>query len=192
MRILHCKYICIAGKLINGVARGSPDLKRLRSLWLCTLLLAVLPAQAGELSEVSPPIDAPPLSLEDLEGKRHDLGDYRGRVVLVNFWATWCLPCLREMPGIMHLGETLSGRPFQVLAINVEESERRIRSFKERLDLDFVILRDSSARAFHTWKVHVFPTSYLIDPQGRIRFAAVGPIEWDSEEAVQAVEGLLP
>jgi thiol-disulfide isomerase/thioredoxin len=156
------------------------------------MLLITGLAGAGELSEVAPPIEAPALALPDLEGVPHHLDDYRGRVVLVNFWATWCLPCLREMPGIKRLQEVMAGRPFQVLAVNVEESERRIRGFKERLDLDFVMLRDGSGRAFRTWKVRVFPTSYLIDPQGRIRFAAVGPIEWDSEEAVQAVEGLLP
>lgn len=178
--------------LIDSEGTGYAALKPVRSLWLWALLLAALPAMAGELSEVNPPIDAPPLALEDLEGNRHDLDGYRGRVVLVNFWATWCLPCLREMPGIMRLEEAMAGRPFAVLAVNVEESPRRIRSFKERLDLDFVILRDASARAFRAWKVRVFPTSYLIDPQGKIRYAAVGPIEWDSEEAVQAVEGLLP
>lgn len=159
---------------------------------LCVMLLVPGLAMTGELSDVNPPIDAPALVLPDLSDVSRDLKDYRGQVVLVNFWATWCRPCLQEMPGIRGLQQAMTGKPFLVLAVNVEESKHRIQAFKERLGLDFVILRDGSSRTLRAWKVGIFPTSYLIDPRGRVRFAAVGPIEWDSEEAVRAVEGLLP
>ena len=79
---------------------------------------------------------APPLALQDLEGRPHRLEDYRGKVVLVNFWATWCEPCREEMPSMNKLRASLAGRPFAVLAVNLGESEARIRRFMEQAPLD--------------------------------------------------------
>src|SRR5688572_27761277 len=92
----------------------------------CSLLLPLSVQGASALA----PGDgraAPPLSLQDTEGRRHTLAGYRGNVVLINFWATWCEPCRREMPSIQRLKEKLSDKPFVVLAVNVDEPEARVR-----------------------------------------------------------------
>ena len=78
----------------------------------------------------------PRLALQDLEGQAHRLEDYRGKVVLVNFWATWCDPCRAEMPAMNQLRASLAGRPFAVLAVNLAESESRIRRFMEQVPLE--------------------------------------------------------
>ena len=89
----------------------------------------LLPAQvpAAELLDTTGDATAPPLDLVDLHGRQHSLDDYAGKVLLVNFWASWCTPCITEMPGMQRLSETLEDQPFEILAINVSESENRVR-----------------------------------------------------------------
>src|SRR5262245_19818474 len=99
-----------------------------RLLGIALLVVCVSPAHAAEMKRWT---DGPPPSLElkDLEGRQHRLSDYRGKVVLINFWATWCGPCRDEMPSIQELKNKLAGRPFVVLAVNLDEPESRIRGF---------------------------------------------------------------
>lgn len=158
----------------------------------CWLTCAPLPrtALAGELSERP---DRPPMSLmlPDLEGRQRSLEEFAGKVVLVNFWASWCPPCVLEMPSILRLQRALRGRPFDVVGVNVAEGERRARAAARRLGLDFTILVDRDGEAFAHHGGHVLPTTYLLDQQGRVRYAAVGPLEWDDEEVVELVGRLL-
>ena len=135
---------------------------------------------------------APPLALHDLEGWLHRLEDYRGKVVLVNFWATWCEPCREEMPSINRLRASLAGRPFEVLAINLAESEPRIRRFLEQLPLDFPVLMDRDSAAAKRWQARVLPVSFLIGPDGRIRYSVVGELDWMQESVRGAIAALLP
>ena len=134
----------------------------------------------------------PPLALADLEGKPHRLEAYRGKVVLVNFWATWCEPCRDEMPSIGKLRDSLAGRPFVVLAVNLAESEARIRGFIERVPMNFPVLLDRDSAVAKAWQARILPASYLIGPDGRIRYSVLGEINWADERARRAVAGLLP
>jgi peroxiredoxin len=134
----------------------------------------------------------PPLALADLEGKRHDLEAYRGKVLLVNFWATWCEPCTKEMPSMRRLRASLAGRPFEVLAVNLGEGEGRIRRFLEQVPLDFPVLLDADKSVAKSWKARILPASYLVGPDGRIRYSVLGEIDWDAEPARKAVASLLP
>jgi len=134
----------------------------------------------------------PSLALVDLAGKRHALGDYRGQAVLVNFWASWCPPCVHEMPSMQRLAAKLAGRPFTILAVNMGEDERTIRAFLEKVKVDFPVLLDRDGAALKRWKVFVFPTSFLIGPDGAIRYALFGEFAWDDAEAVKVIEGMLP
>ena len=134
----------------------------------------------------------PPLVLKDLQGATHDLANYRGKVVLVNFWATWCAPCRDEMPSMQHLKRKLAGRPFEVLAINLAESENKVSDFLRRYPLDFTILLDRNSEARRDWKVKVLPTSFVIGPDGRIRYSVVGELDWADEYAAGGLLRLVP
>jgi thiol-disulfide isomerase/thioredoxin len=134
----------------------------------------------------------PPLALQDLEGRVHRLEDYRGRVVLVNFWATWCEPCREEMPSINRLRAALAGQPFEVLAVNLAESEPRIRRFMEQVPLEFTVLMDRDSAIAKTWRARLLPVSFLIDPEGRIRYSVLGEIDWTQDRVRKAILEMLP
>ena len=134
----------------------------------------------------------PALVLKDLQGATHDLAKYRGKVVLVNFWATWCEPCRDEMPSMQQLRQKLAGRPFEVLAINLAESEQKVEEFLRRFPLDFTIMLDRNSEARREWKVKVLPTSFVIAPDGRIRYSVVGDLDWADEMAAGGLLRLVP
>ena len=133
----------------------------------------------------------PPLALEDLAGRTHSLADYRGSVVLVNFWATWCEPCRAEMPSMDRLRRSLQGRRFEVLAVNLAEPLSRIQKYLDTLPLGFPVLRDRDSAVAKAWKARLLPASYLIGRDGRIRYVAYGEIDWMSEPVRAKVMQLL-
>jgi len=156
-------------------------------IWICPVAVT----QAGALEDYPDVAPAPPLVLMDLGNNRHQLEDYRGQVVLVNFWASWCAPCLVEMPGIQRLKESLAGRPFTVLAVNFRESKEKVWRFRNLLKVDFPLLLDVDGKTAGDWHVAVYPTSYLLDRQGRIRHVAYGQLQWDNPGIVETIEALL-
>ena len=136
--------------------------------------------------------ETPALTLKDLGGRLQSLADYRGKVVLVNFWATWCEPCRDELPSMRRLRERLAGQPFDVLAVNYGESATRISDFLTRERLDLTVLLDPNQEAARTWRVRVLPGSFLVGADGRARSSVIGEIDWASEDAVKTVRALLP
>ncbi len=148
----------------------------------------------GELVPVPPSLgtELPPLELLDLSGQPHNISDYKGKVVLVNFWASWCQPCLVEMPGMERLHKAMRGKPFSILAVDVEESKSKVWRFKELLNITFTTLLDSKGKAMKDWDIEILPTSFLIDSEGRIRYGVRGTLEWDSDEIKALIETLMP
>jgi len=157
---------------------------------LLPLCLLSVPAQAMDLK---PHRDtpAPALALKDLGGKTHDLKDYRGQVVMVQFWASYCAPCIKEMPSVERLKHQLAGRPFVILAVNMGESLPEVRAFLKKVAVDFNILLDDSGQAIADWKVFVAPSTFLVDAQGKIRYTLQGGAEWDAPEPMQAIAAML-
>lgn len=155
----------------------------------CLALLA-LGAEAQPLKPWSGGA-TPPLELQDLHGKKHALADYRGKVVLVNFWATWCAPCREEMPSIERLRSSLEGRPFAVLAVNLAEPETRIAKFLESMPLNFPVLLDREAKAARAWQAKMLPATYIIGPDGAIRYRHLGDLDWSKAEVRDAIAALL-
>jgi len=133
----------------------------------------------------------PTLALNDLAGNARTLADYRDRVVLMNFWATWCEPCRAEMASIEKLQDRLAGRPFAVLLVNYGEARARVADFVKRESIGATILLDPNQDAPRVWRVRVLPWSFLIGPDGRVRYSVIGEIDWASDDAIDVVQGLL-
>jgi peroxiredoxin len=164
------------------------------SKWSALMLCLVLgwgAAHAQELKPYAGPA-TPALKLRDLQGKTHDLADYRGQVVMVQFWATYCAPCVKEMPSMQRLQARLAGKPFKILAVNMGESEAEVRAFLKKVNVDFTILMDVEGAALSAWKVFVAPSTFILDPDGRIRYTLQGGAEWDAPEYVDTITALMP
>ena len=159
-------------------------------LWLLLASATV----AGGAQELQPWTGgaAPALSLRDLDGRLHRLEDYRGKVVLVNFWATWCEPCRDEMPSIRKLRASLAGQPFEVLAVNLAEPETRIRGFMQRVPMDFPVLLDRDTGIAKAWGARILPASFVVGPDGNIRLSYLGGLDWSRESVRRAIVELLP
>src|SRR3954462_1074775 len=155
----------------------------MRQLLIASLFLAVsVAAQAGPLKPWTGG-RPPALELADLDGGMHRLADYKGKVVLVNFWATWCEPCRAEMPSIDGLRSAMEGKPFQVLAVNLAEPVSRIEKFIGMMPLNFPLLRDRDGAVAKAWKARLLPASFLIGRDGRIKDVAHGELAWTSAPA---------
>jgi len=159
-------------------------------LGLCCLFLFTA-AQAQDLKQWKGG-PTPPLALKDLNGKAHKLEDYRGKVVMVQFWATYCPPCLMEMPSMVRLEQKLAGKPFVILAVNMGETDKEVRDFFSKIKVSFINLMDDDGKALAAWKVFVAPSTFLLDPQGNVRYTVQGGVEWDEAEFVKTITGLFP
>jgi peroxiredoxin len=163
----------------------------LRIAVFCWLVIAAAGLHAADLKPWSGG-PRPALELKDLDGRVHRLADFRGRVTLINFWATWCVPCRDEMPSIQGLKEKLAGRPFAVLAVNLDEPESRIRKFLSQTKVDFTVLLDPERKAAKAWDARILPASFVVGPDGRIRYTVTGDLDWENEHVVMIVSELLP
>jgi thiol-disulfide isomerase/thioredoxin len=130
---------------------------------------------------------APPLELADLDGRRWNLAAQHGRVVVLNFWATWCEPCRTEMPTLELLQQRHEHAGLVVIAVNFKESAPAIRRFLDVQPVSIPILLDADGDATSAWTPRVFPTTVLVDRQGQPRTTVLGEMDWMGGEA----EGLL-
>lgn len=152
-----------------------------------------LPELTHRLTALSPRPQAPDFTLTDLDGKPRRLSEFKGKVVLVNFWATWCPPCRREMPSMERLYQSLKAQPFTVLALNQIESLDLVFGFTGQLEPSptFPILFDDKSAVAKRWGVKGLPTSFIVDKQGRIAYRAVGGREFDHPEIAKQIRALI-
>jgi thiol-disulfide isomerase/thioredoxin len=132
----------------------------------------------------------PPLKLADANGRALDLAQYRGKTVVVNFWATWCAPCREEMPSLDRLRARMGGKGLEVVAVNVGESPERVATFTREVPVAFPIVFDREGAAAKSWKVRGYPTSFVVGPDGRIRYYFVGELDWSSAEVARVIDGV--
>ena len=149
------------------------------------------------LSPDAPPpiirgVSAPQFDLARLDtGEAVSMAGLRDRVVLINFWATWCKPCEDEMPAMERLYRELRPEGFELLAISVDDSPEPVRSFRDRLGLSFPILMDSRQDVAELYQAFRFPESLLVDRDGTVIERYIGPREWDARPYVDRIRRLL-
>ncbi|HTN42182.1 MAG TPA: TlpA disulfide reductase family protein [Nitrospiria bacterium] len=147
-------------------------------------------SRAG-LTPVKRRIEPPDFSLKTPNGSVIDRQSLIGRVVLANFWATWCEPCKEEMPALQRLNAALSGEPFQVVGITTDDRVKAISEFTASLGLNFPILLDEQNEVSDALQVRGLPTTFLIGPDGRVLARAVGPRAWDGPEMLALIRSLM-
>jgi peroxiredoxin len=145
--------------------------------------------QTETLKALTTPWQAPTLSLTDIDGTPHKLTDYRGQVVLVNFWASWCPPCVHEIPSMNQAQQ--QHQNFTILAVNMAEPLADIKKFTARFLTAFTILSDRDQITAQDWRVFNFPTSYLVDKRGIIRYAVSGALDWNDQHAQSIIAELI-
>lgn len=160
-----------------------------------SLLLFVLvnTVTGGEFKKMDKAIDPPALKLKNLNDEQIDLLDYKGKVVLVQFWATYCSPCRTEMPSMNNLMHKLKEAkiPFEILAVDMGESKVDVQKFVDEVKPEFTMLMVEKDEEIEDWNVFATPTNFLIDPKGKIRYTLYGEFEWDSENAVKTITDLF-
>jgi peroxiredoxin len=170
------------------------ELSMRRFLVAALLVLFSLPSAAQQAGKgLTPLVDQPPapdFSLVDMDGEVYRLSDLRGRVVIVNFWATWCPPCREEMPSMQRAWEQLEAEGIVMLGINVGEDEDTIFEFTANYPVDFPLLLDRDSKIIGQWPVRGLPTTYVVDPDGRLVYQAIGSREWDDPALLSLVRAL--
>ena len=134
---------------------------------------------------------APALRLPALRGAPVDLADQQGKVVLVNFWTTWCPPCVEEIPSLQRLYRRLRPQGLEILAVDVGESVDTMEAFLKDKPIDFPVLMDADGSALRRWGVYAFPTTLVLDRGQRIRHAVFGAFDWSSQEVIDSLAPLL-
>ncbi len=138
--------------------------------------------QAGE--------EAPNFAFE-LNGQQRELRDLRGQVVLVNFWATWCPPCVTEIPSLERLHRRLGSKGLVILAISVDEDPVEYGNFLRSNNITFATVRDPEKRISNQYGTFMYPETYVIDRQGRLVRKIIGPLEWDEPDTLDFLNRVL-
>jgi thiol-disulfide isomerase/thioredoxin len=138
-----------------------------------------------------PPKAASDFTLLDTDGQQVSLQQYRGKVVFLNFWATWCIPCREEMPGLERLHQTYHAQDLVIISIDLKEGADQVKAFFQKHGLSFPSLLDPNGTVFRDYLVAGMPTTYLIDRNGTLLARGVGGRDWTRAEAQQLIQELL-
>jgi peroxiredoxin len=147
-------------------------------------------AMGARPKKASPSLKAIDFTLKDLSGVERTLSDYRGKVVFLNFWATWCPPCRAEMPSMQKLNDKLKNEDFVMLAVGLDKSKRKIKDFINEGKYTFTVLVDSENRVARKYKVTGIPTTYIIDKQGAVVLKEVGARDWSDAKIFMMIKGM--
>ena len=142
------------------------------------------------LSRLNKPVLAPEFSLTDLNEDTHKLSDFKGKTVIINFWATWCPPCREELPSMNRAWKKLKNDDIIMLAINVGEDEDTVFSFLGDYPIDFTTLFDKSGEVTQQWPIKGLPTTFIVDPDGYVIYRAIGGREWDNKKLLDTIRAL--
>ncbi|NOZ11752.1 MAG: redoxin domain-containing protein [Gammaproteobacteria bacterium] len=157
------------------------------------LWFVAVSAVAGGTPPGLMPLDgrmAPALKLADMDGKTTDLAQMRGQWVLVHFWASWCGPCRREMPTLQRMREQIPVTDLAMVLINTAENDEEVFSFMGVVAPNLESLLDTDGQVTAKWRPRGLPSSFLVDPEGRLRYIALGGRQWDSPAYLQFLRHL--
>ena len=158
---------------------------------LSPTLSPAAPAGAARLDEPSRPVAALDFAAMTLDGKSVRMSELKGKVVFLNFWATWCVPCKAEMPAMERVHQELRGQPFRMLAVNLQEEPAAIRKFVEELGLTFDVVLDPTGEITQSYGVNNLPLTFLIDKRSKIVARALGERPWHQPSYMSYLRGLL-
>lgn len=184
------------GTVAGGAKIGS---KAKKTILLVVLVAAVLPAlvylflQSGprESKVIGVGDRAPEFSLPGLDGRQVRLSDLRGKVVLVHFWATWCPPCVEELPTLDEVSRVLPAGDFQVLAVSVDQGgAQTVGSFLQRNRLTLPVLLDTDHAVTSRYGTFKFPETYVVGRDGNVKYKIIGPADWKNPSTLQALQQL--
>jgi len=162
------------------------------SLCLCLTKLASAQGLEDEFEAVEP-IEAPYAAMQVIDGRAISAEELTGKVVLINFWATWCPPCVEELPTMQNAWEKFGRDDFEIIAVAVAETPSTVTEFQQKLPmkLDFPIITDENLEIFHRWEVRGLPTSFLVDRNGIIQRKAVGGRDFNSSRITCIIQHLV-
>jgi len=170
------------------------SMSRLKQVFTAAVVVLVLQAGASQADQTLTPIPgnlpAPDFELQDTRGRIHRLTAYRGKPVIINFWATWCPPCREEIPSMNRAWRLLEQEDVVMLAINVGEDEDTIFMFSADYPADFPMLMDQTGKVIADYPVKGLPTTYVIAPDGSFAYRAIGGREWDDALLLDKVRAL--
>ena len=141
--------------------------------------------------KVPPAEDPVKINLKDMNGKNTSLSDFKGKIVFLNFWTTWCPTCRIEMPSMEKLHQKLKNKDFAMVTINLQESASQVKGFFKEFKLSFTALLDTTGEVGASFGIRAIPTTYILDKTGRIIGQVNGSREWDSKEAIALFENLI-
>ena len=137
-------------------------------------------------------IPAPDFSFPDLNGKKVGLSDSKGKVVLINIWATWCPPCREEMPSMERLYKRFKAEGFEILAVSIDETgSRAVAPFVQKINLTFPVLLDPKGKIQGLYMITGVPESFIVDRKGLLVHKIVGPMDWSSPEVFRFFQELI-
>jgi peroxiredoxin len=171
-------------------------MRRVCFLLLLLTVVAAAPALAKAERPQAPPATAvgaaaPDFTLDDLQGNPVTLSGLRGKVVVLNFWASWCPPCRVEMPSMERLNEVFGSRDFALLAVNVEQDAAAVRAFLKENPHSFAVLLDPQGKAQQLYGVYRFPETFLIDKSGRVVEHYLGARDYSAVDFLKKIDALL-
>ena len=180
-------------KNTSAASAATDRRKFLRGVAGLALLAPGLQARAADVfTRVGEPVQPPEFALEDSDGKIWRSSALKGKVVVVNFWATWCPPCRRELPSLEVLYRTLAPKGVVVLGVNAGESWDKVVAFAAdfKPPLTFPLLLDKTGSVLREWQIKVLPTTYVLDRDGRTALRAIGGRDFSQHDALQDVSAL--
>ena len=156
-----------------------------------TINQSLSPGLNAQLEKYSGTTKPYPFSLKDVSGKIFNRADFTGKVTIINFWASWCPPCVEEIPSLNRLRAKMQGKNIELISINYAESAHQIKTFMDQVAVDFPVLIDPEGQTAGKWNVVAFPSTFVIGPDGEIYYGVNAAIHWDTAEVINQLQKLL-